>query len=134
MNVKTFTLAGIAAPLFIASVSNAEVTALRARLVDPTTQTGANGSWAANGYPTALIDTWRVYAVSNIADEILAVGDLFTGGNIMSITSGGLPTDIFFNAVGAFGNNGLQKPTDFTVIPGLPAIRLSGTRTSRSTG
>jgi MYXO-CTERM domain-containing protein len=118
MNVKTFTLAGIAAPLFIASVSDAAITGLVARFVDPTSATqagGSNGTWADNGYPTTTLDTWRIYAVSDVLDAVNAVGDGFMGPPDMTITT---TAATFFNSIGALGNNGLQRPTDLTAIPG----------------
>jgi hypothetical protein len=115
MKVNAFALTAASAPLFIAGAAQAGIVGLTVRLVDPTTQVGANGSWAANGYPTLALDTYRVYAQFNAPDATLAVGDLFIGGTVMNLSTNA-PT--FHNSIGAFGNNGLQRPTDFTVIPG----------------
>jgi hypothetical protein len=118
MKVNAFALTAAAAPLFIAGAAQAGIVGLTVRFVDPTSAAqagGANGTWAANGYPSLLLDTYRVYAQFNAADSVLAVGDLFIGGTVFNLSTDS-PT--FFNSIGAFGNNGLQKPTDFTVIPG----------------
>jgi hypothetical protein len=118
MKVNAFALTAASAPLFIAGAVQAGIVGLDVRLVDPTDPTtagGANGPWAANGYPTAALDTYRVYAQFNAADAVLAVGDLFIGGIMMHISTDDVT---FFNSIGAIGNNGLQKPTDVTAIPG----------------
>jgi MYXO-CTERM domain-containing protein len=113
MKVNAFALTAASAPLIIAGAAQAGIVGLTTRFVDPTTQIGANGSWAANGY--VGLDTYRVYAQFNANDSVLAVGDLFIGGTVFNLSTDA-PT--FFNSIGAFGNNGLQKPGDFTPIPG----------------
>jgi hypothetical protein len=116
MKVNAFALAAASAPLFIAGAAQAGIVGLDVRLVDPTTQMGAMGSWAANGYPTAALDTYRVYAQFNAADSVLAAGDLFIGGTVFNLSTNAAT---FFNTPLAFGNQGLQRPTDFTVIGGI---------------
>jgi hypothetical protein len=123
MKVNAFALVATTAPLFIAGAAQAGLVGLSVRLVDPdlataNAQTGAayaNGSWAMNGYVEPAMDTYRVYAQFSTADELLAVGDLLIGGSVFTLSTNDLT---FFNAIGAFGNNGIQAPTDFTVIPG----------------
>jgi len=116
MKVNAFALTAASAPLFIAGAAQAGIVGLAVRLIDPATQIGANGPWSGNGYPTLALDTYRVYAQFNAADAVLAAGDLFIGGTVLNLST---DDTTFFNSVGAFGNNGLQKPTDFTVIPGI---------------